>query len=553
MRKRWVKVVVAVLVLLLVVVLLIPLFINANTFRPRLETELTQALGRKVTLGNLSFSIFSGSLVADNVTIADDPAFSSTPFLRAKSLHIGVETGPLIFHRQLIVTDFAADSPAISLVHAANGTWNFSSIGRNGSSRTQSQSQDSALPNLTIGEIRINNGSATVSNQPATGKPLAFTNVNLSAQQLSFSKNFPFQLSASLPGSGTLALNGNAGPLNPQDASNTPLNANLSLKHFDPVAAGVVQPDQGISMLADITARVTSNGQILTSDGTVHADRLQLVHNGAPTPRPVDLTYAVRHDLNARTGQVTSLQVKTGAVAAQVNGTYQLTPTRVVLALHLVAPNLPIDQVEALLPAAGVRLPSGSKLQGGTITANLNITGPATAPTISGPILVSNTRLAGFDLGSKIGGLNPVSGSQGGTLIQTLRGNVTSSPPGTRVDDLYVAVPQLGTATGNGTVSAAGALNFRVLAKLNASAGVAGQALGGVTAANAALGQNIGNIAANGIPIDITGTTTNPVIKADLSQVFRKNAGSILQQQLQQRLGNKQQKPGGLLNNLIPH
>ena len=47
------------------------------------------------------------------------------------------------------------------------------------------------------------------------------------------------------------------------------------------------------------------------------------------------------------------------------------------LALHLAAPNLPINQVEALLPAAGVRLPSGSSLQGGTLTANLAINGPS--------------------------------------------------------------------------------------------------------------------------------------------------------------------------------
>ena len=56
-------------------------------------------------------------------------------------------------------------------------------------------------------------------------------------------------------------MKGNAGPVNPKDASETPLTATLDLKHFDPVAAGVVQANQGISMLADITAQITSNGQ----------------------------------------------------------------------------------------------------------------------------------------------------------------------------------------------------------------------------------------------------------------------------------------------------
>ena len=106
-----ISILVAIVLLLLLAVLIVPLFINANTFRGTLETQLSSALGRKVTLGNLSFSLFSGSLVADNVSIADDPAFSTKPFLQAQSLHIGVEVGPLLLHRQLLVTSFVADSP----------------------------------------------------------------------------------------------------------------------------------------------------------------------------------------------------------------------------------------------------------------------------------------------------------------------------------------------------------------------------------------------------------------------------------------------------------
>jgi AsmA protein len=532
-----ISIVVAVVVLLLLVVLLLPLFINVNTFRPTLETQLSDALGRKVTLGNLSFSVFSGSLVADNISIADDPAFSSKPFLQAKSLHIGVEVVPLLFHRQLLVTSFVADSPSINLVHNAQGTWNFSDMGRNAGSRTQNTQKESALPNFTVGEMKVVNGTAVVSDVPLTGAPFTYSNLNLSAEQFSFAKSFPFELSASLPGGGLLDVKGNAGPVNQKDASDTPLNANISLKHFDPVAAGVIEASQGISMLADITAQLTSNGQTLTSNGTVQAARLQLVANGSPTPNPVDISYTVNHNLDARSGQVNDLGIKTGGVTVHVNGTYAMTGPQVTLALHLAAPNLPINQVEALLPAAGVRLPSGSSLQGGTLTANLAITGPATAPTISGPVEVDNTRLAGFDLSSKIGGLKPASGSQGGTQIQTVRANVNSSSQGTRIDNLYASVPQLGTATGAGTVSPQGALNFQVVAKINANS----SALSGLTSVGGGvLGQAVSAAAANGIPVHITGTTTNPVIQADLQQLLQKNAGNILKQQI---LGNGNKQP----------
>ena len=531
-----ISILVAVVVLLLLAVLLVPLFINANTFRPTLESQLSDSLGRKVTLGNLSFSVFSGSLVADNISIADDPAFSPKPFLQAKSLHIGVEVAPLLFHRQLLVTSFVVDSPSINLVHNAQGTWNFSDMGRNAGSRTQNAQKESALPNFTVGEMKVENGTAVVSDVPATGAPFTYSNLNLSAEQFSFAKSFPFTVSASLPGGGLLDVKGDAGPVNQKDASDTPLNANLDLKHFDPVAAGVVQRSQGISMLADITAKITSNGQTLTANGTVDAARLQLAANGSPAPNPVNITYTINHNLDARNGQINDLSINTGGVAVHINGTYSMTGPQVTLALHLAAPNLPINQVEALLPAAGVRLPSGSSLQGGTLTANLAITGPATAPIISGPVEVDNTRLAGFDLSSKIGGLKPASGSQGGTQIQTVRANVNSSPQGTRIDNLYASVPQLGTATGAGTVSPQGALNFQVVAKINANSGV----LSGLASGGGVLAQAVSTAATNGIPVHITGTTSNPVIQADLNQLLEKNAGNILKQQI---LGNGNKQP----------
>jgi 3-hydroxyacyl-CoA dehydrogenase len=43
------------------------------------------------------------------------------------------------------------------------------------------------------------------------------------------------------------------------------------------------------------------------------------------------------------------------------------------------------------------------------------------------------------------------------------------------------------------------------------------------------LGQAVSTAAANGIPVHITGTTSNPVIQADLSKLLQKNAGNISQ------------------------
>src|SRR5579859_176809 len=112
---RWLAIVVALLVL---IALALPFLIDANQFRPRLEAALTQALAREVKLGDLKLSIFSGGVAAADLSIADDPAFSKTPFIRAKSLKVGVEMQPLIFSKKLNVTGIEIEGPEIDLIQS---------------------------------------------------------------------------------------------------------------------------------------------------------------------------------------------------------------------------------------------------------------------------------------------------------------------------------------------------------------------------------------------------------------------------------------------------
>ncbi len=549
LHRRWVKVVLGLVAVVVVGLVLVAVFVNADTFRPTVEAKLSDALGRKVTMSRLGFSVFSGSLVADNVVIADDSAFSTGPFLKAQSLRIGIRTGEFLFHRQLEITDFTADSPSVQLIHGQNGIWNFSSLGKTAAGRSNAQSSSSG--NLSIANLKIENGTATVSSLPAEGKPLVYSKMNLTVQNVSAANSMPFRLTASLPGDGTLSLAGSAGPISVKDAADTPFQANIEIRHFNPVAAGVVEPSQGISMIADITAQASSNGAELKSTGKVQAAQLQLSRAGSPAAQPVNIDYAGSDNLDVRTGRVEDLVIHAGQVAAHVNGTYRFAGPAVMLDLKLAAPSIPVDALEQMLPAFGVKLPSGSALRGGTLTANLSITGPATAATISGPVEVNNTQLAGFDLGSKIGGLSRLGGGQpsgGGTAIQTLRAQVDSSPQLTRLSNIYGLVPQIGSATGNGTVSPSGALDFSLVAKLNSSSGVGGLASTAMGTLGGALGGAARSTAANGVPLTITGTTTNPVIRANVESILKQQAGGLLGKSAP---GQKKPDPGSLLRGLL--
>lgn len=526
MQKRWVVVGAAVVAVFLVVIVAVPFFLNADTFRPVLAGQLSSALGRNVTLGRLSFSLLGGSLVAENIAIADDPAFSSVPFIQAKKLDVGVEILPFLFHREVRITNLAIDAPSIQLIEHADGKWNFSSLGGSSSQPSAGQSGGS-IPALSVGELKISNGSASVSSIPVTPKPFEYTNVNLTVKNFSYLKSFPFDLSASLPADGKLTLTGNAGPISQNDTSQSPFQATLTLRSFDPVGAGVIAQNQGISMVDDVDAQLKSDGTTVSSTGKIKASRLQLAPGGSPAQLPVNIDYAISHNLVSRQGTVSDVAVHAGSVTVHVNGTFQITPQAFMVNLHLAAPSLPIDQLENLLPAAGIRVPSGSSLQGGTLTASIAISGPATAAVMTGPVEIDNTRLAGFDLGSKIQGLNPFGGTKTGTEIQVLKANVNSSPQGTQLKDIYGNLPQIGTATGEGTIAPSGALDFSLNAKLNSSnavgavANTAMDVVGGV-AGGILHPKTKPTLASNrGIPLTITGTATNPSIRAHLGAVLK--------------------------------
>src|SRR5438309_2330237 len=188
--KRFLKIFGIVIGILIVIAIALPFFIDANMFRPKLESELTDALGRQVKVGNLSLSLLSGGVAADNISIADDPKFSNTPFVQAKSLKVGVELLPLIFSRTLNVTNLTLDQPQISLVKSSDGTkWNFSSLGQKNtsSSGTNAPSGSASSPKTSAETSKPSPQKAAPSeNAPAT--PVGNENSSSSTTNLSVAK-----------------------------------------------------------------------------------------------------------------------------------------------------------------------------------------------------------------------------------------------------------------------------------------------------------------------------------------------------------------------------
>src|SRR5580704_5752673 len=109
--RRSLMVLLIVAAVLLVAVLALPFLIDANQFRPAIESELTKSLGREVKIGDLKLSILSGRVTASDLSVADDPAFNQTPFLRTKALTFSIDPWQAVFSRKLNVSGMTIDAP----------------------------------------------------------------------------------------------------------------------------------------------------------------------------------------------------------------------------------------------------------------------------------------------------------------------------------------------------------------------------------------------------------------------------------------------------------
>jgi AsmA protein len=531
--KRWTKIVLVAFCLIVGGLASIPLFINANTFRPSIEKQLSITLGRSVKLGDLSLSLFSGGLVAKDLSVAHDPSFSAVPFLTAKELRIGVLLRPLIFSRQVVLRSFQIESPQIIIIRAANGTWNFSSIGRSPSSADAasgiSRGSASKLPDLPVGRIIIDDGRAVIASLPAHGDASMYEHVNLTASDFSFVSQFPFEVSANLPAMGTISVIGHIGPINRNDTATSPAEVQISVKGLDPVAAGFLDPSAGLSLFADIDLHAASDGQTLNTSGTIHIQKLKLRKGGAAVPKSLDLAYSGTHRLKDNTGQIKEATAKIGDAAIHVNGTYQpiaLGAEDPLLNLKLVGQGLPIDELQSLMTAAAVRLPNGSVLKGGRLSINLAVTGPAKSLVVAGLIALDNTRLVGFDIGSKIHGIAALSGLKTGdtTDLAKLRVNVRITKAGVVADKIDAVIPAMGELTGSGRVLPANQLDFDLIVKVASAKGIGKIGVALLTKLNGS-GRSSGN--ASGVPLHVAGTPDDPYITADVGGIVHKKIKSI--------------------------
>jgi AsmA protein len=532
------KIVLIVVGVFIVILLVAPFLIPVNQFRPTIEEKASAALGRKVELGNLSLSLFSGSLSADNITIGDDPKFSTSPFLTAKSLNVGVEILPLIFSKTLNVTGITIASPQVTLLHNPAGVWNYSSLGgaaakaeAKDAPAAKTSSSASAGADISIKKLSLKDGSIIIGSTTSQ-KRSTYDHLNVTASDVSITSKFPVTVTADLPGGGTFKLDGTVGPIDQADTSLTPLDAKLNIGGLNLASTGFLDPSMGLGGILDLDGNISSQGGEAQTKGTVRFSKALLVAGGSPSSVPVTVNFDTKYNLRKNTGVLNPSTLNIGGAAAHLHGTYE-TVGESSASIKVDAKDMPAKDLEAFLPALGINLPKGASLQAGTMNADLNITGPTSKLVTAGSVGLFNGKLAGFDLGSKLSGIASLAGIKSGKDldIEKLTSNIKVAPTGIEADNFQAVVPSVGNLTGAGTIDSKNTLDFKMAATMSnavataaspvsSTTGLLGKALGGGNAGGCKSGLTV--------PFMIQGTTSDPKFIPDVGGL----AASMFKSQL---------------------
>jgi AsmA protein len=418
MRKIAFIIGIVVVVIVLVVGVLLATF-NPNDYRGTMQAKLEQQSDRKVALGNMSLGLFPLRFKVADLSIADDPKFSDSAFLKTQELSVSVKLLPLL-SKSVEVESLSLERPSVQLIKNAQGVWNFASLGQKAPAATPAPSVApkpsvatslSAAPStssseqqFSLGELAINDGQVAITDLQNRRPRTVYDHINLKLTD--FTPNTPFNLDASvrLPGSGDqqVSLKGTGGPISHENPAITPFKGTLDLKGVE--VAGLQKFLQNPSLVntggvlsghADIACE---NGR-LSTNGQMSLDKPRL--HGIDVGYPINADYNVSDDVENDLLQIDKGAIKLGQTPLFVTGTVNHKPTPAQLDVNLKAQNVSIAEVARLAAAAGIAFAPGTTVNG-QINADIKARGAADKLALNGTLTGRGIQVSGKEIAKPV-------------------------------------------------------------------------------------------------------------------------------------------------------
>ncbi len=403
--RRIVIVVCVVIGIIILAILLLPFIVNVNRYRPQIQAELQQKLNRPVTLGTLSLRILPLSIRVNGITIGESPQFpSQRPFATASEVYASASLLSLLRGAPEL-KEVTLDNPQIELIRNAQGVWNYSTIGSSGTpppANTANPNASNAKPSnetgtpFTLSRLKIVDGQVGLTNQFTHQPRSVYKHINLALSGFAPNKAFDADLAVQFPGSGkeTLAFSGKVGPLQPGDATATPVTGKISIEEVS--LAGInslvpnTVPPQTDAVITG-SADVKTANETLTVKGNLNLDNA--VVRGYKVDYPIKANYDLSDNRKQDLLQISSMTMQLGPTPISISGSVNSSTAPANLDLHVSTTNASLAQISQI---AGAFSESAQGLKGtGTLTLNVEVKGPADATKLnySGTGSLSNASL----------------------------------------------------------------------------------------------------------------------------------------------------------------
>lgn len=253
MRKWFITAGIAVIVLFavsLVALLNINSLVEGN--RNYLLEQAEQALGRKISVGEVEATLFSGiGARLKNFAMADDPTYATSgDFVHAKDLQIHVKFWPLL-KKEVQVKRVVLHDPVIRIIRNADGKFNFSTIGKKQKEMKEAverekreraprqQSQSSFLVSL----VDISGGNLRYIDKK-DGTDLQVGQIDLKVEDFDYNQPFNIKVAAAVyADKQNVELTSKIGPLRSDgDFTQVPLDGEIDVDSLDMTQLKTVLP-----------------------------------------------------------------------------------------------------------------------------------------------------------------------------------------------------------------------------------------------------------------------------------------------------------------------
>jgi uncharacterized protein involved in outer membrane biogenesis len=400
---------------IVVVLALLPRFLDVDHYRPRIQAELQNRLGRVVSLGTIKASFFPPSLIVNNVVIGEDLGFGSGPFAKARQLDVRIALLPLL-DKDLQVKSLRLINPDIQLIKNQNGQWNYASLGQASSPMTaetpakssaqrqsvgatpQTASSPGAAPQWSLDHLEIANGRLLFFDQQSKTQN-TYDQIDVTLNNLAPGKPFDVEAAMHIEGGGDqqIQVKGTAGPMTAGNAS-IPFNGTVELRQ---ISLGGLQKVAHIATLEGYNGVVSGSlkarteGRFLKAEGSLKVEDPQI--KATQLGYPITLDFKLEENLDNGVIQIGNGLLKLGPTPISIVGRVNTAPNPAQLDLHVTSQGASLAEIARLAAAAGAAFNAGTNIKG-SLNANIAVRGAASNPALEGSLKASSVEISGGEI-----------------------------------------------------------------------------------------------------------------------------------------------------------